>query len=521
MTDAAKRLPDAVLAGAAVASPAPESRAFRLRLETMLVSGGDERIWLDPVSRRNRYGAGAAPAPEGLWFSSAVANPISEAGYAAAASDFRAITEGGADLAAWFDVIRARIAARMGVPGVEVLLAGSAAEAELAALAVARAALARPLVNIVIAPGETEEGVALAAAGAHVAHSAAFAPHVARGAPLEGWGQEDIVLRRVELRGVGGRLRPRAEIERLAGLAVADALRTGRAALLHVLDASRTGRGGPGRAVARDLLATAGGRAIVLVDASQLRCSFDQIRADLEAGFLVMVTGSAYAGGPPFCAALLIPPGLAKKLDALRLPPGFAAYAARHDWPADRAAAFEAADFAPANLGLGLRWTAALAEIEAYAAVPHEARMEILTLFAESARRGVAGNPALDFLDPECWRLGGRPATVYPIVTHRGDPAQARLLHDALRASAGMFEPSLSRPCHVGAPVLVGGRAALCLALSMPQANAVAARMAAGLDPDAAFLPLRREIELLFRKWGDIASRLGVNGGLTLAASNG
>jgi hypothetical protein len=26
------------------------------RLDMMLISGGDERIWLDPVTRRNRYG---------------------------------------------------------------------------------------------------------------------------------------------------------------------------------------------------------------------------------------------------------------------------------------------------------------------------------------------------------------------------------------------------------------------------------------------------------------------------------
>jgi hypothetical protein len=41
------------------------------RLDMMLVSGGDERIWLDPVTRRNRHGAPASPAAEELWFASA------------------------------------------------------------------------------------------------------------------------------------------------------------------------------------------------------------------------------------------------------------------------------------------------------------------------------------------------------------------------------------------------------------------------------------------------------------------
>ncbi|KAF2991285.1 hypothetical protein OGR47_03980 [Methylocystis sp. MJC1] len=521
MIDAAKRLlPDAAFASVGGADKDARS-AKDSRLDMMLVSGGDERIWPDPVTRRNRYGVPAAPAPEELWFSSSTASAASPRGYDAAREAFESVSRPGVDLLGWFDKIRARIVAQFGEPGVEVVLTASGTEAELAALAVAKALLRRPIANIVVAPDETGSGVALAATGAHFAGTAAFEPKVEKGAPLAGWENDDVVMRRLDIRDPSGRPRAAAEIDRAAGLAVAEALRTGRGALLHLLDASKTGRSGPSRAAARDILASARERAIILVDACQLRCSFDEIKADLAAGFLVMITGSKFVGGPPFCGALLIPADKAEKLRKMTLPPGLAAYAAQSDWPQSFGRAFEAENFAPANLGLGLRWTAALAEIEAYAKISSSLRDEIKMRFAEAARRGVAGNADLDFLDGENWRLGGKPATLFPILTNQGDPAQARLIYDSLRATSGAFvDAEYSRVCHVGQPVLIGGRAALRLCLGMPQVTAVAQRVGQGLDLDAAFLPLRRDMEFLFRKWGALARRIAANGGPTLAASN-
>ncbi|PPD45165.1 MAG: hypothetical protein CTY15_05135 [Methylocystis sp.] len=519
MSDAAKRLPvDAAFASALV----PDDRKARLsrsRLDLILASGGDERIWPDPVTRRNRYGAPTRPAPEELWFSSSTASAISGRGYAAAAAAFDSLAQEGADLGALFDDIRARILAQFGAEGCEAILTASGTEAEFAALAIAKALLSRPIANIVVAPDETGSGVPLAATGAHFAATAAFEPNVVKGATIAGWEKDDVIMRRVDIRDASGAPRSGAEIDRLAGLAVAEAIRTGRDALLHLLDASKTGRGGPSRVAAQKILTSAGDRAIVLVDACQLRCSFEQIKADLEAGFLVMITGSKFAGGPPFCGALLIPKDKVERLRGLSLPEGLTAYAARRDWPESFSCAFDAASFAPANLGMGLRWIAALAEIEAYARIPARLRDDIAALFAESARRCVAGNPDLDFLDAESWRLGGKPATIFPILTHRGDPAQARLIYDSLRASSGAFDkPELLRVCHVGQPVIIGARAALRLCFGMPQANAVAERVSQGMDIYDAFRPLRLDMELLFRKWGALAKRV-VAGGPTLAAS--
>jgi hypothetical protein len=469
------------------------------RLDMMLISGGDERIWLDPVTRRNRYGAPASPAAEELWFSSAAASAISPRGYAAATRAFYAHARLGAGPAALFDDIRARIAALVGLPGVEVALAASAAEAEYAALAVAETLFDRPLTNILVAPQETSDGAFVAASGRHLGDTAAFAPHVERGALLAGWPEEDILLRAVAIRDEEGMTLPSFEVDRAAAREVAVALAQHRAPVLHLLDSSKTGRGGVSREAARGIVASCGDRALVVVDASQLRCGFEDIRADLEAGFLVVISGSKFAGGPAFCGALLIPPCKAAGLREMKLPTGLGAYTARLDWSENVAHAFCAGTFAPANLGLALRWVAALSEMEAFAATPGAIRQSVIARFAETVRRAVASNMTLDFLDAESWRLG-QPSTIYPIVALGADPVQSQRLHDALAAPLGVLgEPDLDRVCHLG-QIIVGERAALTISLSMSQINAVAERLAQNMDFDAAFTPLRRDIDLLFRK---------------------
>ena len=108
--------------------------------------------------------------------------------------------------------------------------------------------------------------------------------------------------------------------------------------LLHVLDTSKTGLAGPSREIAAQIAASAPERVLVMVDACQLRCPADRLRADLDGGFMVLITGSKFAGGPPLSGALLLPEAIATHLRSAPLPPeGLADYSARLDWP-ERAA---------------------------------------------------------------------------------------------------------------------------------------------------------------------------------------
>ena len=451
------------------------AREARLRL--LLASGGDDRIWLDPVTRRNRYGAPGAPAPDELWFSSSTASPVSPRGWAAAGEALERLVEGSLNIAAWFDNLRDRLLALYGAPGAEAVLAASGTEAELVALSLALSLASGPLVNIVVAPAETGSGVPAAAAGQHFLGRASLGAEVAKGARLAGWEDACVAMETVEIREPGGALRRRSDVDQEAADRVDRAVATGAFALLHVLDASKTGRPGVSRVAATEILARHPGRVMVVVDACQLRCPPDAIRHDLTQGFAVMVTGSKFAGGPAFCGALLLPAAMADRLAArpLRGAP-LAPYSAALDWPARLRGAVAAGLAHPANLGLGLRWSAALAEIEAFEHIPAARRAALLVDFERAVHGRIAADPGLELIDDG---LALEAPGLIPVFHADGhDPRPA---YEALARGDGG-----ARPCHLGQPVLIGRRAALRVCASMPMITAAAehgfANVESGLD---------------------------------------
>ena len=396
----------------------------------------------------------------------------------------------------WFDEIRARILTLVGCPGAQAILCASGTETEILALTLARSLLRRPLTNIVVAQQETGAGVMQAAAGTHFDVSAALQANVEKGRPLEGWQPEAIETANVDIRDLDGRLRASTDVDQDVGNVIADAMQRGRDIQLHVLDTSKVGQGGPSRSVAKTLSTQHPERIIVVVDACQLRCSFEDIRADLTSGFMVMITGSKFAGGPPFCGALLIPKGIGQKLDHLEVPAGLAAYSAQHDWPSRFRPALRGDCFALSNLGLGLRWEAALAEME---------------LFGDRVCAEVASRPHMSFLDGDPRTQSDRAATMFPIVSGSGDPAQASRIHRALREpiadlADGSDADILLRRCQMGQPVVIGSRSALRVCIGMPTISSVASRLKQ-MSLQDSMSPVFSDLEIMFRKWDLLEKR--------------
>jgi hypothetical protein len=452
------------------------------RLRLLLASGGDDRIWPDPATRRNRYGAPASPAPDELWFSSSTACAISPRGWAAAGEALeRLIAPGPSTIAALFDALRERLLRLYGVPGAEAVLSASGTEAELVTLTLALELAASPLVNIVVAPAETGSGVPAAASGEHFLGHAPLGGAVTARRRLAGLEGAELTLRTIEIRRACGAPRPAAEVDREAAERVAAAVAGGAFAVLHVLDASKTGRAGVSRAAARRIAARHAGRVLVVVDACQLRAAPDDLRQDLRDGFAVMLTGSKFAGGPAFCGALLLPAALVDDLARCR-PTAWplAPYSAALDWPRALRWPFAAGLRHPANLGLGLRWTAALAEIEAYEAVPVPIRAALIADFEQAVRSRVAADPGLALLD----ETPAAPGLVPIVHADGGDPRRVYL---ALASGDGG-----ARPCHLGQPVSVGARTALRICASMPM-MVEAARDGLG--------PLQSDLDEAFDAW--------------------
>ena len=455
---------------------ARQSASCDARLRLLIASGGDDRIWLDPTTRRNRYGVPAAPARDELWFSSSTASAVSPRGWTAAGEALEQLTRPGAfSIGAYFDSLRQRLLALYGAPGAQAVLAASGTEAELVTLSVALSLAGRPVTNIVIAPAETGSGVAAAAAGAHFLDRASLGGAVAKAQRLAGWEDACVALETVEIRSPCGALRARADVDQEAALKVDRAIAAGAFALLHVLDASKTGHTGVSRMAAAQIMARRPDRVLVVVDACQLRCSAADIRRDLERGFAVMVTGSKFAGGPAFCGALLLPAPLAERL-AHAAPAGaaLAPYSAVLDWPAALRRPFASGLAHPANLGLGLRWSAALAEIEAHEALPAAWRVAMLDDFDRAVRAHADADPGLAPADRVARR--GAPGLIPILHTDGADP---RAVYEALTHGEGG-----RRPCHLGQPVAIGAALALRVCASMPMITDAAARGFAAVEAD-------------------------------------
>ncbi len=470
------------------------------QLRVLLASGGDSRIWPDPASGRNRYGTPIGPASGEIWLSSSTASAVSQSGFETARACLESLFHraGGTRLSDLFDGIRRRIASLYGIPGSEVILAPSGTDAELITLAIATGLIGEPLCNIVVAPEETGSGVMMAAGGANFLDSASFLPSVAKGARLAGWETAEINAAPVCIRLPDGRpRRPRdidAEVARLAE----DALARGRNVLLHVLDTSKTGLSGLSRTMAAEIAASAPDRVLVVVDACQLRCSAETLRSDLKQGFMVQITGSKFAGGPPFCGALLLPGAVADRFaECTGVPGGLAGYSALLDWPDILRSGPAACLTQTANIGLALRWSAVLADLQHLETVDEPVRRNILERFDQAvgdilgqtrhfARLDDAGSGAVTCkgLVPLVVQDHGRPGSFEMAVT----------LHERLR------RPANGPAIHLGQAVALGPLNVLRVCASAQHVVSVAERMHDGDDLETAISPALAEIEAVSRE---------------------
>lgn len=492
-------------------SPAESIDPELQRFEELLGSGGDERIAIDADTGRNRYGTPRGMAGDEAWFSSSTASAISARGYDAAVEANRVIESGrnARALPAWFDRVRSRLNGLFGIPGTEVILSGSGTELELIALFLARNILRRPLTNLVIAPQETGRGVLLAASGRHFLGSAPFRANVESGSLIVGLEAPESRPAVVTIRDERGMARSPDTIDDEVVQKVEASIARGQGVLIHLLDCSKTNYSGLRRSTASALMSRYEGEVFVVVDSCQLRCSPEQIRADLRAGFLVMITGSKFAAGPPFAGAILLPPTIVQQIQFLDLPPGLLAYTAAEDWPAalrgkiDRQ--FDVAD----NVGAGLRWEAALAELENLFALPLEFREAVAAAFAIAVEKRVLENPRLALVDHG---HANTLRTIFPIVTTTGHgmPLASETIHRLLRLPLpGDPTPETSkRIFHVGQPVPVGNRSALRVCLSASHIVDVAKNMAMENVFERAIAPLLEDVDDLFLKWTRVADDL-------------
>ncbi|NCN69880.1 MAG: hypothetical protein GW907_01855 [Betaproteobacteria bacterium] len=342
-------------------------RDFESVSARMLTQGGDSRITLN-AQGLNTYGFAPQPDPALVQFGSSTGSVISAAGFSAAVALLRRLYGSLGSYHREIERQRCELSLLSGassLPGTELVFAASGTDIHLFAVHLAAQGQAAHFQTVMAEPGETGSGVPDALAASHFAAQTSQGRKVLRGAPVGVAALPPAVA--VKLRHSDGSLRSVADVDGEFATQVERMLQTAGRCLLVLTDVSKTGLLAPSMACAAQLRAQYGERLSILVDACQFRASPQTLLGYLSHDFMVAITGSKFVGGPAFCGALLLPPSVAQRSRGVALD-ALVDYSARSDWPLGwpNARVLEES----VNLGLLLRWEAALTELRRFRALP-------------------------------------------------------------------------------------------------------------------------------------------------------
>ncbi|HWZ47266.1 MAG TPA: hypothetical protein VNX00_03500 [Herbaspirillum sp.] len=363
----------------------------------LLVQGGDHRIEIQPGSQINKYGCQPFPAADRIAFGSSTASQISPQAFDAAnqlrdriavalnaansASGSHSAKSAAAIYREELERLRTEFLHLSGfteASSPDVIFAASGTDAHLltAHLAATLAQQAqRSLRVIMVNPEESGSGVTAALNGRSL--DSADAP-----------GNEVV---HVSIRQPDGTPRTPEAIIADVDLLSGTALQSGLDVLLVLIDVSKTGCVAPDPQFARQLRQRWPQRLHVLVDACQFRMEAATLRAYLQQDFMVAMTGSKFIGGPSFSSALLIPQSIAASMRQAGIPAQLNGHCAQEEWPAGWRA--EEALTSCANIGLLLRWQAALYELKALQAVPGRRIRKFLQDFSTAVQQRLQSDP--------------------------------------------------------------------------------------------------------------------------------
>ncbi|QDF39159.2 hypothetical protein FJN17_17240 [Bradyrhizobium symbiodeficiens] len=477
-----RREPSGMSAGASRLSgqePVPDGGSrYRLRdlftpLDTLLVSGGDPRLALDASDRVNGYGCAASPEPE-IWnFASSTASTISQAAYDRAALAREELMH-----KCLFDEVEIAFDARCEdmrdelrghlqlSARVDIVFSPSGTDSQLHALFLARVLLGAPPVTIVVGADQTGSGTIHTARGHHFSSMTASGLAVRKDGAVAGLAGASVAL---PLLGTAPGIAMRADIDAAVVDAIEATIAQGAPVLLQIMDASKLGWRAPSEACLDEIARRWPRKVQIVVDACQARLGRRRLRSYLDRGYLVLMSGSKFFGGPAFSGAVLVPKGLSRSLDRVeRIAPGIFDYAGRCDWPVAWTALRSRFERRP-NFGQWLRWEAALAEIGRYYAVPGAFRAGVLAGLAAGIDSMIALSPSLRPVPSAIGTAGAddeefAQATIFPFILLRdGKPvsiaetgavhrALARDMSEAIGGSAADRQVAVQR-CLLGQPV--------------------------------------------------------------------
>jgi len=432
--------------------------------EQLLLAGGDARIAIDPITGLNKYGCSPFPDPELLAFGSSTASVISTEGYAVAnqlREKLLTALNTEPPIAVYArEIERLRrewlqLCGLSDLTGLELIFAPSGTDLHAVAAQYTGSGASTPALVIMVEANETGSGVAAALNG----NSAL--------------GNNSVEVVQASIRLDDGTPRPLAEIDAEVKTLVSKAVASDRRILLILVDQSKTGLIAPSPGCVMALHRLYPDNIEVLVDACQFRIGMPTLRAYLEQGFMVALTGSKFLTAPSFSAALLLPATIAERLQQRPFPRGLLRCSSRANWPGNWTTA-EPLNPA-ANFGLLLRCAVALEELRRFRAVPKAAAVNFLLAFAAAIHQRLMSDPHFEPLP--VLQLDRRPLieannwdhlpTLFPFLLYHPRPSGRNpLSREETRNIYQQLPIALDHPhssiaimrCQLGQPVACGVR---------------------------------------------------------------
>ncbi|MDP2903103.1 MAG: hypothetical protein Q8N96_08340 [Methylovulum sp.] len=446
--------------------PKAEATRESLPITTqLLTAGGDARIALDVLSGLNAYGCRPYPDQELLDYGSSTASAISTAGYDCAGQLrqrlLAAINCASSALVYTREIgrVRMELLQLCGLPdSTRVIFSPSGTDVHSIAAQYAGSGATLPARIVMIEANETGRGVAAALDGSRLA---------------ENLGSHAPEMMPVSVRLDDGNPRPQAEIDAEVESLVSTALASGQRVLLILIDQSKTGLIAPSPRCVMALHHRFQDKIDVLVDACQFRIAPPTLRAYLEQGFMIALTGSKFLTGPSFSAALLISPQTAKQLQRRPFPAALIACSIRADWPSNWTMPEHLAQ--TANFGLLLRWEAALQELRLFCGLSQAFIIGFLHAFESAVQQRLNDDP---FFEPlPVLKLDRRPLiaannwdhlqTIFPFLLYHADAERTPLNAEEtlqiyqqlpIHLNGTFASPIAALRCQLGQPVSCGKR---------------------------------------------------------------
>ena len=442
----------------------------------LLVSGCDQRT-IPGDNGLNPYGASILPRRAVPLGSCSCSSPSLRATRAArnALDKLRRSSNRDRTISQLQQSIRAKLHKTLQLsPETEIALTPSGTDLEMLCVAIASRGEDRPIVNLIVGPGEVGSGTCQAAAVRH------YNPHLPRGGqaeigkPVNDALAERVTLQKIEIRNPAGERLSPIEIDSAVTDAVIDAASQNARSIVHLVAHSKTGIQVPSLSLLDRLTSTMKDDVVGIVDAAQGRLAPEAYSAALDRGMMVSLTGSKFFGGPAFAGALLVPPALSPTdTDLQSLPPGFEDYFCLRDLPETWFPSRAADDWL--NTGSLLRWVACTTEMECYFSIDRRVRELIAGTFARAIMERFADLPNVRVLEPFIANASDptlasivKTPTVFSIeLTNSSGTA---LDHDALKILHHQLSTGAAGTrFHLGQPVKIGAqRHVLRIALGGP-----------------------------------------------------